>query len=198
MPKCYLFTSLWKKWLYVAIVEVEYFIRYKSKTIVAPRVHHLISNYQNYLPSNIRTTSQWKHIPGFWICVYQLSLRDILLFPTYCRYKEKVSHYSAILRDLPPAKERAIFWIEHVLKFGGEHLRAHVFELNFIQYYLIDVAVFLIVLVVVFYHMFRCMCRLCDNVGKRIFKRNNSISRNSKQDWSRSIRLLLWGCRTKK
>ncbi len=111
----------------------------------------------------------------------------LTIFFTSCRYKERVSYYSAIMRDLPPAKERAIFWIEHVLKFGGEHLRAHVFELNFIQYYLIDVAVFLIVLVVFFYHMFRCMCRLCCNVGKRICKRNSHISRNPKQDWSRSI-----------
>ncbi|XP_072019661.1 UDP-glucuronosyltransferase 2C1-like [Amphiura filiformis] len=65
------------------------------------------------------------------------------------RYQEKVSHYSAILRDLPPAKERAVFWIEHVLKFGDDHLRPYVFELNLIQYYLIDVWVFLILLAAV-------------------------------------------------
>ena len=106
----------------------------------------------------------------------------LTIFFTSCRYKERVSYYSAIMRDLPPAKERTVFWIEHVLKFGGEHLRAHVFELNFIQYYLIDVAVFLILLAVVCGYMFRYMCRFCCNIGKRIFKRNNSLSRNSKQD----------------
>ncbi|XP_072030631.1 UDP-glucuronosyltransferase 2C1-like [Amphiura filiformis] len=90
------------------------------------------------------------------------------------RYQEKVSHYSAILRDLPPAKERAIFWIEHVLKFGDEHLRAHVFELNFIQYYLIDVGLFLILLAAVLIYILRYIFGLCCSVCKRGFRRNDN------------------------
>ncbi|XP_072031990.1 2-hydroxyacylsphingosine 1-beta-galactosyltransferase-like [Amphiura filiformis] len=97
------------------------------------------------------------------------------------RYQEKVSHYSAILRDLPPAKEQAIFWIEHVLKFGGEHLRAHVFELNFIQYYMIDVGLFLILLAAMFIFILRYVFRLFCNICKRSFKRND-LSRRSKTD----------------
>ncbi|XP_072031994.1 UDP-glucuronosyltransferase 2C1-like [Amphiura filiformis] len=97
------------------------------------------------------------------------------------RYQEKVSHYSAILRDLPPAKEQAIFWIEHVLKFGGEHLRAHVFELNFIQYYLIDVGLFLILLVAVFICILRYIFVLCCSICKRGLKRND-VSQRSKTD----------------
>ncbi len=93
-----------------------------------------------------------------------------------------MSHYSAILRDLPPAKERAIFWIEHVFKFGGEHLRAHVFELNFIQYYLIDVAVFIILIAVILGYLLSYTCKICFSVGKRMFKKNNDTSLYLKND----------------
>ena len=54
-----------------------------------------------------------------------------------------MTHYSKILRDKPPL-ETAIYWIEHVIKFGGAHLRPSVYELNFIQYYLLDVVLFVL------------------------------------------------------
>ncbi|XP_072017474.1 UDP-glucuronosyltransferase 2C1-like [Amphiura filiformis] len=66
------------------------------------------------------------------------------------KYRKNVALNSAILRDMPPAKDRVVFWIEHVMKFGDEHLRAHVFELNLIQYYLVDVAVFLVLCIMGF------------------------------------------------
>lgn len=88
-----------------------------------------------------------------------------------CRYKDNVSHYSAIHHDLPPAKENAVYWIEHVMKFGDKHLRAKVFDLNLIQYYLLDVAAFFlfILFVVIFLLRFTCglCCRACGVVTKK-------------------------------
>ncbi|KAI8498208.1 UDP-glucuronosyltransferase 2A1 [Branchiostoma belcheri] len=57
------------------------------------------------------------------------------------KYKEKAKRVSTILRDQPqPPMERAVWWIEHVIKHGGlPHLRSRATELPFYQYYLLDV-----------------------------------------------------------
>ncbi|XP_072044167.1 UDP-glucuronosyltransferase 2C1-like [Amphiura filiformis] len=85
------------------------------------------------------------------------------------RYRESVLHHSAILRDLPTGPDQAVFWIEHVLKFGDKHLRASVFELNFIQYYLIDVALAVLLVVIISFLTLRFIFRLCCGacVGKK-------------------------------
>ncbi|XP_022091899.1 UDP-glucuronosyltransferase 2C1-like [Acanthaster planci] len=63
------------------------------------------------------------------------------------KYRKNAQHYSAILRDLvrmnPPA-ETIANWILHVTKFGGNHLRPAVFDLNFVQRNLIDVYLILL------------------------------------------------------
>ncbi|XP_072039715.1 UDP-glucuronosyltransferase 2C1-like [Amphiura filiformis] len=86
------------------------------------------------------------------------------------KYQKKVALNSAILRDMPSAKDRVVFWIEHVMKFGDEHLRAHVFELNLIQYYLVDVAAFLALCIVGFIlsvrFLFGLCCRMCNKNKK--------------------------------
>ncbi|XP_072051751.1 UDP-glucuronosyltransferase 2B1-like [Amphiura filiformis] len=80
------------------------------------------------------------------------------------KYQETVTRYSEILRDKPPL-ETAVHWIEHVLKFGGSHLRPKVYELSWIQYHLIDVAAFLLIIFIftaclMSYTLLLC-CRLC-------------------------------------
>ena len=65
--------------------------------------------------------------------------------------------------------DRAAFWVNHVIKYGGEYMKSPIFELNFFQRNLIDVIAFLIVgaisvLVVIFYAIkcaFSCCKRLC-------------------------------------
>ncbi|XP_072013478.1 UDP-glucuronosyltransferase 2B1-like [Amphiura filiformis] len=88
------------------------------------------------------------------------------------KYQETISRYSEILRDKPPL-ETAVYWIEHVLKFGGSHLRPKVYELSWIQYHLIDVAAFLMVIFIctacLLSYMVLLCCRLCRFAcGKRV------------------------------
>ncbi|XP_038054871.1 UDP-glucuronosyltransferase-like [Patiria miniata] len=63
------------------------------------------------------------------------------------KYRENALRDSAILKDLlrfnPPA-ETIANWILHVTKFGGDHLRPAVYDLNFIQRNLIDVYLILL------------------------------------------------------
>lgn len=50
-------------------------------------------------------------------------------------------HKSKILKDqLVPPLEKAMFWIEYVLRHGNcEHLRSAALELSWYQYFLLDV-----------------------------------------------------------
>lgn len=60
---------------------------------------------------------------------------------TLCvRYRERAQKMSATFRDRPlrPA-ERSAFWIEHIIKHGGDYMRSPVHELNIFQSHLIDV-----------------------------------------------------------
>eukprot|EP00058_Branchiostoma_floridae_P009857 XP_002595345.1 hypothetical protein BRAFLDRAFT_59784 [Branchiostoma floridae] len=61
-------------------------------------------------------------------------------------YHETAARLSRLHRDQPQSPmERAVWWIEHVIKHGGlPHLRARAVELPWYQYYLLDVAAFLL------------------------------------------------------
>ncbi|XP_066287580.1 UDP-glucuronosyltransferase 2C1-like [Branchiostoma lanceolatum] len=89
-------------------------------------------------------------------------------------YQETAARLSRLHRDQPqPPMERAVWWVEHVIKHGGlPHLRARAVELPWYQYYLLDVAVFLLgvcsaVLGTVWYScLFVCRKICCKSVGK--------------------------------
>ncbi|XP_038053809.1 UDP-glucuronosyltransferase 2C1-like [Patiria miniata] len=60
-------------------------------------------------------------------------------------FRENARKTSAILRDdfLIPT-DKAAYWIAHVTRFGGKHLRPKVLDLNFVQRNLLDVYAFLL------------------------------------------------------
>ncbi|KAI8501710.1 UDP-glucuronosyltransferase 2A1 [Branchiostoma belcheri] len=74
--------------------------------------------------------------------LYQAIL-DVL---TNNSYRETGARLSRLHRDQPQSPmERAVWWIEHVIKHGRlPHLRARAVELPWYQYYLLDVAAFLL------------------------------------------------------
>ncbi|XP_072163973.1 UDP-glucuronosyltransferase 2B9-like [Diadema setosum] len=79
-------------------------------------------------------------------------LNEVLSNP---KYRATAKRLSAIFRDRPmkPA-DTAAFWIEHVIKHGGEHLRPPTLDMPFYQIYMLDIAgvafacIFLISLIV--------------------------------------------------
>ncbi|XP_054754852.1 UDP-glucuronosyltransferase 2B33-like isoform X2 [Lytechinus pictus] len=91
-------------------------------------------------------------------------------------YAETAKRLSAIYRDRPetPA-ERAAFWVEHVIKFGGKYMESPAKRLNFIQLSLLDVIAFLIfclvvVLAIIFFScrcIFRCCFAMCKDNSKK-------------------------------
>ena len=44
-------------------------------------------------------------------------------------------------------RQTAVHWIEHVLEFGGKHLRSHALDLPWYQYLMLDIAALLLVVV---------------------------------------------------
>ncbi|XP_054760514.2 UDP-glucuronosyltransferase 2C1-like [Lytechinus pictus] len=71
-------------------------------------------------------------------------------------------------RSMHPG-DRAAFWVNHVMKHGGDYMRSPLKDLNFIQRNLLDaLGLFLVVIsiiLVIFYNCVRCSFRRC----KRIF-----------------------------
>jgi len=72
-------------------------------------------------------------------------------------YKERVANASEIFRSQPQSPvERATFWIEHVCRFGGDHLRSAGNDLPLYSYLMLDVLAFiLITLLSIFYLLFK-------------------------------------------
>lgn len=74
---------------------------------------------------------------------------------------------SSLLREQPvPPLDLAMYWIEHVVKYGGaSYLKSAGVRLGWMQSYLLDVIAFLIVLAVVFvyvsYFVIKQLIRFC-------------------------------------
>jgi len=81
-------------------------------------------------------------------------------------YKERVMKASAIFRSQAQSPvERAVFWIEHVCKFGGDHLRSAGNDLPLFSYLMLDVLAFVLImfhiLIYLFYRLFKFVINKC-------------------------------------
>ncbi|KAI8510613.1 UDP-glucuronosyltransferase 2A1 [Branchiostoma belcheri] len=90
-------------------------------------------------------------------------------------YRETAARLSRLHRDQPQSPmERAVWWIEHVIKHGGlPHLRARAVELPWYQYYLLDVAAFLLVVCSAVLVLIWCSCslacrKICSKSGAKL------------------------------
>lgn len=91
----------------------------------------------------------------------EAALREMLENP---EYTQRAKEMSQIFRDLPHTPlENAVFWAEYVLRHkGAPHLKSYASQLNFFQYYILDVVAFLLVVLVSVLLLLRTLCRcLC-------------------------------------
>ena len=81
-----------------------------------------------------------------------------------------------MLRDklLIPSDEAA-FWISHVTKYGGKHLRPRSADLTWIQNNLIDVYAFLGAILLVVSGLLFLVCRVCIVVLRGMCKRQEKL-----------------------
>ncbi|XP_041463073.1 UDP-glucuronosyltransferase 2B13-like [Lytechinus variegatus] len=95
------------------------------------------------------------------------ALHDVISNP---KYTEVAKTVSTIIKERPvQAREQAAFWIEHVIKYGGQYLKSSAMELSVIEYFMLDVMAFLLLIVAVIVFMVAFGVRLCWRMvcGKR-------------------------------
>jgi len=98
--------------------------------------------------------------------------QNIMKILTHSSYRDRVKRASEIFRSNPdtPA-EKAASGIEHVTKFGGDHLRSAGTDLYLYQYLLLDVLlVILVTAILSFYCFFRLLRFVCRKVRKTTLK----------------------------
>lgn len=78
------------------------------------------------------------------------ALKEVLYGPSY---REKMKELSSLQRDQPLSPlDRAIFWIEFVMRHkGAAHLRTESYKMSSIQYYSVDVAAFLLAVILLLF-----------------------------------------------
>jgi UDP:flavonoid glycosyltransferase YjiC (YdhE family) len=99
----------------------------------------------------------------------EAKIRSVLNNETFI---EALSRASAILREkLESTGKRASFWIRHVVQHGDSHLRTSAYDLNILQFLMVDVVAFLLAISLLFlfvgYKSARCCCRCCCSRRKK-------------------------------
>ncbi|XP_064620792.1 UDP-glucuronosyltransferase 1A5-like [Lineus longissimus] len=93
-------------------------------------------------------------------------LAEIDLVLSNQSYKDNIVSASKMFRDQPmKPRETAAYWIEHVMKYGGSHLRSSTLDMPWYQLIMVDVLCVLILVLIfsmfVTWMIIRCVCRSC-------------------------------------
>ena len=54
-------------------------------------------------------------------------------------YQADIHKASEIFRDKEHPLKRASYWVDHVLKFGGDHLHSHALDMPWYEYIMLDI-----------------------------------------------------------
>lgn len=98
-------------------------------------------------------------------------------FLCLCRYKQNIAIRSSILRKQPvPPSDLAVYWIEHVIKYGGApHLQSAGVKLSWYQAYLLDVIGFLVAIFSIVIYVNYLIARKCLRFVCRKFHRKQKV-----------------------
>lgn len=80
----------------------------------------------------------------------------------FLRYAQKAKQLSVLVRDVPETPlDKAVYWTEYVLRHKGAlHLRSGARDLNFFQYYVLDVTAAILALVALVLYLVVKSCKL--------------------------------------
>ncbi|XP_064647557.1 UDP-glucuronosyltransferase 2C1-like isoform X2 [Lineus longissimus] len=97
------------------------------------------------------------------------AIEDIATNP---KYRTNIQKASKIFKSRPMApRERAAYWIEHVMEHGSDHLQAYTNQLAWYQILLLDVMAFILVVVLlvcfIIYKCVRFICRRCTSTSRK-------------------------------
>ena len=83
-------------------------------------------------------------------------------------YKQKLKKCHEIRSSLPKAKDIVTFWVNHILKFGGSHLRLKSAEVPLYKLFMLDVLLFISVTLIVIFALLFLMCKCVFGLCKQI------------------------------
>lgn len=91
------------------------------------------------------------------------------------RYKENAMKRSHIMKDKPlAAKELVNYWVEYVIRHqGASHLRVASLNLEWYQYLLLDVAIFVSAMIFALFHFMRFMFKYLLKNKKNLKEKRN-------------------------
>ena len=96
------------------------------------------------------------------------AIRDVISDPSY---RSNVTRCARIMRSMPQPRDELRFWVNHILEFGGAHLRPSSLDMPFYSLYMLDIMViFAAILAFVLLIMavcVRCVCRTVCSHGKQ-------------------------------
>ena len=94
-------------------------------------------------------------------------------------YKERVMKASEIFQSqVQSPVERAVFWIEHVCRFGGDHLRSAGNDLPLYSYLMLDILAFILVTLHILIYLLYRLLKLIVNKCRGHAAPNNTLKKN--------------------
>ena len=89
---------------------------------------------------------------------FKSKLMELLNNPSYF---EKSQNCSKILHGMHSPQEKAVFWIEHVLQYGSDHLRPYYIDMPMWKFWMVDILIFVSVLGITLLCGARWCCMRC-------------------------------------
>ena len=94
-------------------------------------------------------------------------------------YKERVAKASEIFWSQAQSPvERATFWIEHICRFGGDHLRSTGTDLPLYSYLMLDILAFVLIILHLLVYLLYMLLKLIVNKCSEHSRSNNSSKKN--------------------
>ena len=85
------------------------------------------------------------------------NIQEVLNNP---KYSATIKRASEIFRSQPMTpQQRVVYWTEHVIKYGGKHLRSSAMDLPRYQFLMLDVVGFMLAILTVLCFSIFCVCR---------------------------------------
>ena len=77
-------------------------------------------------------------------------------------YAKAIKRGSMIFRsNTMGPKDRAVYWTEHVLKFGGQHLHSYGLDMPWYEYLMLDILAFLLLMLTLALCLFSMIITFC-------------------------------------
>ena len=87
-------------------------------------------------------------------------LRAIRAVVDNSEYTDNIKKCSSILGSMPSVQDKFLFWTEHVIKFGSDHLKPPSVGMPLFRLFMLDVIAFLLLALIVFLAITFCCVRL--------------------------------------